>query len=454
MTTASSIATRTGALRLRRVAMAISILGALVGVAHAEQAPAGTVVFVSGPVELVSADGSRKPLTAGAAIRPGEQIATGADGYAHVRMVDNGFVAVRPQSRLAIEIYDYDAANPAASRIKLRLQEGNARTVSGKGGEAAKHNYRFNTPMAAIGLRGTDYTVVSTEGSTRVSVSRGAVTVTPLGGGCTADTFGPCSTTNSRELTAALRHAYLEVNARNAMPVLVKPEQDPQGGANQNPSSRPDEPHADGRQDLKTGGSKDTTAQVAADKIALGLESVPVPGPVTVPVVTPPTPTEPAQFVWGRWSSYAKGDGSPAITTLLDGKREIVYANDVFGLLRNDPIPTSIPSQGAFTFKLADSEAYALSGGALSPAQVTSGSFGLDFNQRTFETALSVQHGQATEQLIAKGNVQFQGLLIADPTRSNMNLAGAVSGSGTQAAYVFDKPLSSGSILGAVRWVR
>jgi hypothetical protein len=371
-------------------------------------------------------------------------------------MVDNGFVAVRPQSRLAVEIYDYDAANPSASRIKLRLQEGNARTVSGKGGEAAKHNYRFNTPMAAIGLRGTDYTVVSTEGSTRVSVSRGAVTVTPLGGGCTADTFGPCSSANSRELTASLRHAYLEVNAHNTMPVLVKPEQDPQGGANQNPPSRPDEPHADGRQDLKTGGAKDTTAQVAADKIALGLETVPVPTPVPVPVpvVTPPTPVEPAQFLWGRWSTYAKGDGSPAIMTLLDGKREIVYANDVFGLLRNDPIPTSIPSQGAFTFKLAESEAYVLSGGALSAAQVTSGSFGLDFSQRTFETALSVQHGQAIEQLSAKGAVQFQGLLIADPTRSNVNLAGAVSGSGTQAAYVFDKPLTSGSLLGAVRWVR
>jgi hypothetical protein len=461
MTTASSKANRTAAFRLRRVAMAISLAGALAGVAHAQQAPAGTVVFVSGPVELVAADGSRKPLVAGTAIRAGDQVATGADGYAHVRMVDNGFVAVRPQSRLAIEIYDYDAGNPAASRIKLRLQEGNARTVSGKGGEAAKHNYRFNTPMAAIGLRGTDYTVVSTEGATRVSVSRGAVTVTPLGAGCTADTFGPCSTTSSRELTASLRHAYLEVNARNKVPVLVKPEQDPQGGASQNPPNRPDEPHADGRQDLKTGGSKDTTAQVAADKIALGLETAPAPGPVTgpvavpIPVVTPPAPPpEPAEFVWGRWSTYAKGDGSPAITTLLDGKREIIYANNVFGLLRNDPIPTSIPSQGAFSFKLADSEAYVLSGGALTPAQVTSGSFGLDFNQRTFDTSLSVQHGQATEQLTAKGNVQFQGLLVSDPTRSNMNVSGAVSGSGTQAAYVFDKPLSSGSILGAVRWVR
>jgi len=426
------------------------------GSALAQQVSAGTVVFVSGPVELVAADGSRKPLQSGASIRAGEQVATGADGYAHVRMVDNAFVAVRPQSRLSIETYDYDAANPAASRIKLQLHEGNARTVSGKGGEAAKHNYRFNTPMAAIGLRGTDYTVLSTDTATRVSVSRGAVAVTPLGAGCNADALGPCSTGNTRELSASLRHAYLEVSARNTVPLLVRPEQDPQGGINQNPPSRPEEPRADGRQDLKNGGSKDTTAQVAADIIALGLVAPATPAPVPVPEVTPPPapPPAPAQFVWGRWSTYAKGEGAPAITTLLDGKREIVFSNDVFGLLRNEPIPNSIPSQGAFTFKMADSEAYTLSKGTLTPAQVTSGSLGIDFNQRTFETALSVQHAQGTEQLSAKGNVQFQGLLLADPARSNMTLAGAVSGNGTQAAYLFEKQLTIGDLLGAVRWVR
>ncbi|MEJ6021942.1 FecR family protein [Ramlibacter sp. PS4R-6] len=432
--------------KLRATVIAAGMLAALCfgGAAVAQQAPAGTVVFVSGPVELVSADGSRKVVQAGAAIRAGEQVATGADGYAHVRMIDNAFVAVRPQSRLAVETYEYDATNPSASRIKLQLFEGNARTVSGKGGEAAKHNYRFNTPMAAIGLRGTDYTVLSSDSATRVSVARGAVAVTPLGGGCQADALGPCATGNTRELSASTQHAYLEVSAQNRVPVLVKPEQDPQGGSNQNPQGRPEEPRADNRQDLK---SKDAASQVAADKIALALSTPPE-------VVTPPPPPPPAQFVWGRWSTYAKGEGSPAITALLDGKREIVYSNEVFGLLRNDPIPRDIPSQGAFAFQLAGGEAYSVSQGVATPAQVNSGTFGLDFSKRTFETTLSVQHAQGTEQLSAKGNVQFQGLFVADPARSNMNLAGAVSGDGTQAAYLFDKLLASGSLLGVVRWVR
>lgn len=435
---------------------ALSCLG---GMAHAQEAPAaGTVLFVSGPTFLVSADGARKPLQAGAQVRQGEQVTTGADGYAHVRMIDNAFVAVRPDSRLAVELYEYDAANPAASRIKLQLHSGNARTVSGKGGQAAKHNYRFNTPMAAIGLRGTDYTVSSNDNATRVSVTQGAVAVTPLGDGCTAAALGPCTTGATRELNASLSHAYMEVSARQSTPVLVRPEQDPQGGSGQHPPTRPEEPRADARSATKLAGAKATTNEVTAELLTVSLSSGPsavqpaAPQPTPVATVTPPVP-ELVQFVWGRWSGVAAG-GSPQILALLDGKREIMYGNDIFGLLRNEPVPTSIPSQGAFVFRLAGSEAYSLSNGVATPAQVTDASFGVDFNQRTFNTALAVRHGGAVEQLSAQGKVQFQGLLLQDAAKSNMNMAGGLAANGNEAAYLFDKQLSSGGLLGAVRWVR
>ena len=438
-------------------------LGCVAGLAQAQQVPgAGNVVFVSGPAQLVAADGTRSPLQAGAQVRQGDQVTTGKDGYVHVRMIDNAFVAVRPESKFAVELYEYDAANPAASRIKLNLQNGNARTVSGKGGEAAKHNYRFNTPMAAIGLRGTDYTVVSSDEATRVSVSRGAVAVTPLGSECTSATLGPCATGSTRELNASLSHAYLEVNPRSLAPVLVRPEQDPHGASGQNPPQRPEEPRAEVRSDVKLADSKDAANQVAADRLAGGLGAVapaPAPAPVIpapLPIETlPPAPPPPVEYVWGRWSSFAKGSGAPSIASLLAGaNREILFGNDVFGLLRNGALPADIPAQGTFNFELAGSEAYTLAKGQLAPAQVTGGTFGVDFSQRTFNTSLAVAHGQGVEQLNAMGKVQFQGLLLADPSRSNMNMSGAVAGSGMEAAYLFDKQLSSGGLLGAVRWVR
>jgi hypothetical protein len=433
--------------------------GLLAAAAHAQQVPgAGSVVFVSGPAQLVAADGTRSALQMGAQVRQGDQVTTGKDGYVHVRMIDNAFVAVRPESKFAVELYEYDAANPAASRIKLNLHNGNARTVSGKGGEAARQNYRFNTPMAAIGLRGTDYTVVSSDEATRVSVSRGAVAVTPLGSGCTSATLGPCATGSTRELNASLSHAYLEVNARNLAPVLVRPEQDPQGGSGQNPANRPEEPRAEGKSDVKLAESRDATTQVAADRLAGGLVApapLPLPAPAPIPIETLP-PAPPPQYVWGRWTPYASGNGAPSIGNLqAEKKRGIVALNTVFGLLRDGELPRDIPKQGAFSFQLAGGEAYTkTASGQLTPAQVTGGTFGVDFSQRAFSTTLAVAHGQGVEQLNATGKVDFQGVLTADPSRSNMNMRGAVAGNITEAAYLFDKQLSSGDLLGAVRWVR
>jgi hypothetical protein len=414
-------------------------LAALAGGAIAQETPAaGKVVFVSGPAQLVAADGRSRTVSAGAEIRQGDQVVTGRDAYVHLRMVDNAFVAVRPESRLAVQLYEYPAANPSASRIKLQLESGNTRTVSGKGGEAAKQNYRFNTPMAAIGLRGTDYTVVSTAQETRVSVSRGAVAVTPLGEGCAASALGPCATTATRDLSAGIPHAYLQVTSDARIPVLVRPEQDPQGGNGQNPAARPEEPRAELSGDLQLADSKDAASLVAADRLAAGL----------LPVEPPPPP----QLVWGRWSNYAQGEGAPAVAELLQG-REITYGNQVFGLLRQQG-KVSLPAQGGFDFKLAGGEAYVVNGTQVDPARVAGGKFNIDFNQRTFATQLAVQHAGGMEQLQAKGAVHWQGNLIADRALSNMNLAGVVSNGGTEAAYLFDKALTSGGLLGAVRWVR
>ena len=423
--------------------LASFLLATLMAAAHAQGSPAaGQVVFVSGVAELVSADGKKQPVVQGSAVRQGDQITTAANAYVHVRMVDNAFVAVRPGSRLHVELYEYDASAPAASRIKLQLHNGNARTVSGKGGEAAKHNYRFNTPMAAIGLRGTDYTVLSTDEATRVSVSRGAVAVTPLGEGCSAGALGPCATGATRELNAGLSHAYMEVSARNRTPVLVRPEQDPQGGAGQNPPARPEEPRAENKGEAKLAASKETATQVTADRLAATLPTVPA------------EPPKPHQLVWGRWMSVAEGPGSPTVVSLLGPEREIAVGNDVFGLVGPPRATITMPANGVFNFQMAGAEAYTLSGNALGPAQVRGGNFSIDFSQRAFSTGLSVSHAGGTEQLKAQGTVQHQGLLTADPARSNMTLNGLLANGGTEAAYLFEKSLTSGGMLGAVRWVR
>lgn len=398
----------------------------------------GKITFAMGPAQIVAADGAPRAARLDGAVHEGDRLTTGADGWLHLRMRDDAFVAMRPNSTLRISRYEYDPARPQDSRIRLDLDSGNARTVSGRGGEAAPGHYRFATPLAAIGLRGTDYTVRVFDDTTRVSVRRGAVSVTPLGEGCSMAGVGPCDTAFTRELTAQTPHAYIELSARKQVPAIILPEQDPQGAAAQNPEVGPAEP--DAKSDVSPM-PIDTVGEVVADQV------------LAAGAATPPAPPPPA-LVWGRWSTWVSGTGAPPVTGLLSDDREVMVGNDVFGLLRSRTAPINLPTQGAVNFRLANSEAYVMSGGALTPAQVRDGSFGVDFRQRTFDTALVVQHPGGRESLQAAGAVQFQGFLIADPARSNMNLQGALSRDGAEAAYLFDKPITAGELLGAVRWLR
>jgi hypothetical protein len=424
----------------RRLAAALSLLLPLMlplafAPAHAagSEQPVGHVTFAVGEAYITAADGSRRPARADAPVYEGERLATGGDGYLHLRMVDDAFAALRPGSVLRLTRYAFDPARPKASRIRLDLDTGNARAVSGRGGEAARRHYRFATPLAAIGLRGTDYTVRVFDQVTRVSVRRGAVSVTPLGGACSAAGEGPCQTSLTRELTAQMPHAYLELSARNPMPVLVLPEQDPNGAAGQNPPPGPGEPQV--RNEVRTAPAEAVNEVLAGE----ALDAVPI--------------QPPAQLVWGRWSNWASGRGAPPVGSLLSDDREVMVGNDAFGLLRDSTHPTSLPTQGKVDFGLAAGEAYLLSGGNLSPAQVRAGSLGVDFRDRSFTTHLDVQHAQGRESLHAAGNVQFQGFLVADPARSNMNLQGALARDGSEAAYLFDKQVTDGALLGAVRWL-
>ena len=95
-------------------------------------------------------------------------------------------MSVRPDSQLEIISYDYDAEHPEESSIKFNLIEGIARSISGEGAKAARSRYRLNTPIAAIGVRGTDFVVSVTGQSTRALVNQGAIAMAPYSADCSA----------------------------------------------------------------------------------------------------------------------------------------------------------------------------------------------------------------------------------------------------------------------------
>lgn len=161
---------------------------------------AGEVVFSVGKATVLPRDA---PLQRGLSLYEGDVIVTEAGAHVHVRFADGALLSVRPNSRLSIERYSYRPGQPAENAVKFRLETGTARSITGKAGEEAKDRFRLNTPVAAIGVRGTDFVVATDAASSAVAVNSGSIVVSPIGGVCAREGLGPCAGSLSRELTAS-----------------------------------------------------------------------------------------------------------------------------------------------------------------------------------------------------------------------------------------------------------
>jgi hypothetical protein len=437
---------------LQQLLLGACLLLGLMSFSHAQDAAIiGTITFQVGEARL-ERNGQTTSAVKGLGLKVGDRLHTGADGHLHARMVDNGFISVRPSGRLHIQSYTYAPQDPAANRVGLMLESGVARTVSGKAGEANREHYRFNTPIAAIGLRGTDYVVQALPEITRVFVLKGAVTLSAFGPGCLAGSLASCTGPLVRELAASTPHAYMEVGAKGGLPVVVPPD-NVKDAPNKLVPPRPEEVGALPDHQL--------TSALAADSLrpADSVPAAPLPPPPPPPPPPPQLQPEPRpEIVWGRWSTVAL-QNTPTLVSLLADDREITFSNTLFGLLRPSGTP-KLPTGGVIAMNYANGEAYLQNtapGAAqqLTPAALSNGKLQLDFNNRQFSTSLNATAAGNTYALNAQGRIQFQGMLYGDPARSNMNLAGVLSNNANEAGYLFDANVAPRqTLIGATRWKR
>ena len=187
---------------LKRAAGALACALAFATPAWAASEAVGQVSLAIGDAWVVHSDGSRQALKRGSPIQVGDRIETSANGHVHVRFVDNGAVSVRPESVLEVQSYRYVAQQPFLNEVRLRVEQGTSRSISGAATEADKNRFRLNTPIAAIGVRGTDFIVQTDRSGVRATVSDGAIVVGALGGACSAAGLGPCGGQDARLLSA------------------------------------------------------------------------------------------------------------------------------------------------------------------------------------------------------------------------------------------------------------
>jgi hypothetical protein len=421
----------------------------------------GEVSFAVGPAVRISRDGVPEHVSRGSKVQAGDRLETAEGGLIHVRFVDGAMVSLRPGSRLWIEDYRYNPAQVSQSLVRFRLEQGVARAISGAAAEGAKERFRLNTPLVAIGVRGTDFVVRSDADATTASVNQGAIVMAPFGAGCVAQALGPCTSPSAKLLSADMGQLLVEFRPQFSQPE-IKPQQ-----AQMLASARSAD-GARGEASVAAATAPTRPAQHAEEEavaanlvrgLVVGTNATPVPpltpmDPATVP---PVVAAAPAQLMWGRWADGAAlaADISVARDTARLG-RVATVGNDQYLLYRTETgAGDVVPGLGAYQFTLQQGQAqYSVPGQAVSAATVQGGQLGIDFANRRFTTSLSVgSAATGTVGIAGSGFVGTNGVFF-DRSVAGTAIAGATALDGKSAGYLFEKAVGAGTLSGITLWSR
>jgi hypothetical protein len=425
------------------------------GLATARQV--GHVSLVLGKAYVIKGE-SRVEAVKGGSIRVGDHIFTESNGHVHVRFVDGALVSVRPASSLEIERYEFDPSRPEASAVKFNLTEGVARSISGDAAKSARERFRLNTPVAAIGVRGTDFVVSANARSTRAIVNEGSIIMAPFSNLCVSDSLGPCSQ-NAVEL-AGDTFQVTEIRVADVVP-RVESEQSSSSIANIQDRFRL---AGQGRTRVD-GNSSDREAASAYIEVAASgkvkeanTDSGNLGGQEVLIDFTPNAPfgdseVAKSQLVWGRFGAGKGANELLSVERLVaaDGRNITIAASDYL-LYRTEPNGARIESNlGVVGFSLDSAQAFYSLGAAEVAMGVDSGSLDVDFINNTFNTALTLNHGLiGAIDFTGSGRVADGGYLIG--LEEAQSVLGAVAIDGMEAGYFFEQQLGSGLISGLTLW--
>ena len=430
---------------VRHVVGALMALGILTGASHAQQPPpdesAGEVVFVAGAATRQAANAASQPIAKGLKLVQGDLLRTDDQAYVYVRMADGGLLVLRPQSHLRIDHWRYNPQRPELSEIKYTLHSGVARYVSGRGSQAAKDKFRFNTTLAAIGVRGTDFTVLSSPELTQVSVRSGGVVVGSLGNGCSAEALGPCEGERALELFATSSNKLLQVTLGDRRPQLI--DSASAGGPDKARPPASGEPHADSGSGVPAGvlvteGAREAVVVDLAAKSGN-------PDAATLSIA-----------VWGRWGALANGQsGAEVVREVLNG-RQLAAINRYYVIGVNPSAVLEMPNAGVGQFKLMGHSGLLVDPvtGKLQETTASNGSLQIDFGARRFQTSLDLQSSTVQTTIRSQGYIEASGKMASDAYVSATALEGLVGGKGGgEAMYIYHRPAAQGiEVSGVASW--
>lgn len=120
--------------------------------------PAGHLARVFGAVCI-----DKEKAQTGDTFESGATITTGTRAFSVLKFDDGQVIALRAKSLLVIDDYAYEAGNVADNRSRTSLLRGGLRALTGTIGKENREAVSFHTPVATLGIRGTEFVVAVEE---------------------------------------------------------------------------------------------------------------------------------------------------------------------------------------------------------------------------------------------------------------------------------------------------
>lgn len=137
---------------------------------------AGQVITASGSLQASNSNSVNRELKRGAYFYSGDLITTGTNASAQIRFTDGTLVALTPNSKLKVDEYHYQK-DASSDKSVVTLVQGGFRAITGAISKENPSAYRAQTPVAVIGVRGTNYGAVIVRGQLFSGVWKGGIFV-------------------------------------------------------------------------------------------------------------------------------------------------------------------------------------------------------------------------------------------------------------------------------------
>jgi len=147
-----------GRRRVKVLLLQMVVLGFLLVVTVPARAQdVGQIKVSKGTVSIERA-GQRLPAGVGVKVQPADVVRTGPDGSVGILFADASLLSAGPNSVLAIDKFVFDSTTNQGA-FESTLQKGTLSAVSGKIAKQSPDAMKVRTPVAVLGVRGTEFVV-------------------------------------------------------------------------------------------------------------------------------------------------------------------------------------------------------------------------------------------------------------------------------------------------------